>query len=84
MDCEMVGVGASGQQHMLARVSLVNSHGNKIYDKFVAPQEQVTDYRTAVSGIRPDNLNEGKRVSSVLDHKGRDFRLPFFRFRSRG
>lgn len=60
VDCEMVGVGPSAQQHMLARVSLVNSHGNVVYDKFVAPQEKVKDYRTAVSGVRPDDLKDGE------------------------
>lgn len=60
MDCEMVGVGSDAKQHMLARVSLVNSHGNVICDKFVAPQEVVKDYRTAVSGIRPGDLKNGQ------------------------
>ena len=60
LDCEMVGVGFDGKQHMLARVSIVNSHGHVVYDSFVAPQEKVVDYRTPVSGIRPANLKDGK------------------------
>ena len=56
MDCEMVGVGAEGSDSILARVSIVNHFGNVLYDKFVAPREKVTDYRTEVSGVRPEDL----------------------------
>ena len=41
MDCEMVGVGMTGTDSILARVSIVNHFGHKIYDKFVAPREKV-------------------------------------------
>lgn len=60
LDCEMVGVGFDGKQHMLARVSVVNSHGHVVYDSFVAPQEKVMDYRTPVSGVTPSDLKNGK------------------------
>ena len=63
LDCEMIGVGFDGKQHMLARVSIVNSHGQVVYDSFVAPQEKVVDYRTPVSGIRPANLKDGKSLN---------------------
>lgn len=56
MDCEMVGVGMNGKDSILARVSIVNQHGKVLYDKFVKPTEEVVDYRTAVSGIRPRDL----------------------------
>lgn len=56
----MVGVGSDAKRHMLARVSIVNSHGRMVYDSFVAPQEKVVDYRTHVSGIRPENLKNGQ------------------------
>jgi RNA exonuclease 4 len=58
IDCEMVGVGEDGKDSILARVSLVNQHNECIYDKFVQPTERVTDYRTSVSGVRPDDLKE--------------------------
>lgn len=48
MDCEMVGIGYEGGDHMLARVSLVNKFGDCIYDKFVKPREEVVDYRTKI------------------------------------
>lgn len=59
MDCEMVGVGEDGKDSVLARVSIVNQFGNVLLDKYVKPREQVTDYRTAVSGIRPHNIENG-------------------------
>lgn len=59
IDCEMVGVGPDGEDSIPARVSLVNRYGECIYDKYVKPREKVTDYRTAVSGIRPDDIKNG-------------------------
>ena len=59
LDCEMVGVGPEpDRDSALARVSLVNFHGHQIYDSYVqVPRKiQVTDYRTAVSGIEPRHL----------------------------
>ncbi|KAM3859890.1 RNA exonuclease 4 [Diretmus argenteus] len=65
MDCEMVGVGPDGEDSIVARVSLVNQFGKCIYDKYVKPTETVTDYRTAVSGIRPDDIRYGEDVHTV-------------------
>ncbi|NXE13099.1 REXO4 exonuclease, partial [Lophotis ruficrista] len=65
MDCEMVGVGPKGEDSIVARVSIVNQFGKCIYDKYVKPTEEVTDYRTAVSGIRPENINKGEDFKTV-------------------
>lgn len=65
IDCEMVGVGLNGEDSILARVSLVNQFGKCIYDKYVKPTEKVTDYRTAVSGIRPQDIKDGENVVTV-------------------
>ncbi|XP_075232358.1 uncharacterized protein LOC142330813 isoform X2 [Lycorma delicatula] len=65
MDCEMVGVGENGSISILARVSLVNSFGECIYDKYVKPTETVKDYRTFVSGIRPHHLESGEDFVKV-------------------
>lgn len=65
IDCEMVGVGPDGEDSILARVSLVNQFGKCIYDKYVKPTEKVTDYRTAVSGIRPEHIRDGQDVKTV-------------------
>nr|XP_012300573.1 RNA exonuclease 4 [Aotus nancymaae] len=65
LDCEMVGVGPKGEESVAARVSIVNQYGKCVYDKYVKPTEPVTDYRTAVSGIRPENLKQGEELEVV-------------------
>ncbi|XP_030611005.1 RNA exonuclease 4 [Archocentrus centrarchus] len=65
IDCEMVGVGPDGEDSILARVSIVNQFGKCIYDRYVKPTEKVTDYRTAVSGIRPEDIKDGEDVQTV-------------------
>ncbi|KAM9324235.1 RNA exonuclease 4 [Gastrophryne carolinensis] len=65
MDCEMVGVGNDGEESILARVSIVNQFGKCVYDKFVKPTERVTDYRTQVSGIRPQDIKGGEQFKVV-------------------
>lgn len=56
IDCEFVGVGPQGTESVLARVSIVNFYGYTIYDKFVKPTERVTDWRTWVSGVKPEHM----------------------------
>jgi RNA exonuclease 4 len=56
MDCEMVGVGVDGHRSALARVTLVNWDGEVVYDAYVTPTEEVTDYRYFVSGITEHDL----------------------------
>lgn len=70
MDCEMVGVGPKGEESIVARVSLVNQHGWCVYDKHVKPTQPVTDYRTAVSGIRPADLAQGAWLSRARPPRG--------------
>lgn len=67
MDCEMVGIGAlrpkkrnspifETESSSLARVSIVNHEGYILLDTFVQQQVPVTDYRTPISGVRPEDL----------------------------
>lgn len=65
MDCEMVGIGDTATDSMIARVSIVNRYGVNIYDKYVKPTESVTDYRTAISGIRPFDIENGESFNVV-------------------
>ncbi|KAI9028549.1 exoribonuclease Rex4 [Hyaloraphidium curvatum] len=58
MDCEMVGVGDDGERSVLARVSIVNFHGQVVLDRYVRPVEFVQDFRTHVSGIRKFHLRD--------------------------
>lgn len=76
MDCEMVGVGFKGSDSVLARVSIVNHFGHCVYDKYVKAREKVTDYRTAVSGIRASDIENAndfklvqKEVSDILNKR---------------
>jgi DNA polymerase III epsilon subunit-like protein len=71
MDCEMVGVGRHGQESMLARCSLVTlldeaTKPNKVkvlYDAYVKPSKNITDYRTQWSGITKDRLNQSDVIT---------------------
>ena len=63
IDCEMVGCGAGGYRSALARVSIVNWDGDVVLDKFVRVEEEVTDYRTFVSGITASDLNSPDAIS---------------------
>ena len=66
VDCEMVGVGPDpDNDSALARVSIVNYHGNQLYDSFVLPKEPVTDYRTFVSGITAELLRSARTLEVV-------------------
>ncbi|KAI9757579.1 MAG: 3'-5' exonuclease [Chaenotheca gracillima] len=65
MDCEMVGVGPDGEESALARVSIVNFHGEQVYDSFVQPKEYVTDWRTSVSGIAPKHMPDARSLEAV-------------------
>lgn len=55
MDCEMVGLGPQ-RVSGLARCSIVNIHGMVLYDKYIRPEGEITDYRTQVSGITPQHM----------------------------
>ena len=64
----MVGTGYEGEDSMLARCSLVNRFGHVLYDKYVAPQEWVTDFRTKYSGIRVQDVRSEKGYFSIINH----------------
>lgn len=57
LDCEMVGVGQFGQTSAVARVTLVGWNGEKLLDSYVIQSKPVTDYRTFVSGITKEDLD---------------------------
>lgn len=55
LDCEMVGVGPK-LLNALGRISIVDYSGNVLYDVMVRPEEEITDFRTRWSGIRPEDM----------------------------
>lgn len=65
LDCEMVGVGPDGMDSALARVSIVNYNGEQIYDSFVKQKEEVKDWRTPVSGIKPSHMTQARSFEVV-------------------
>lgn len=79
LDCEMVGTGPPPHtDNVLARASLVNFHGQQIYDSYVMPPPgvKVEDYRTHVSGIQARHMRGGyarpfaqvqKEVANLLE-----------------
>lgn len=67
IDCEMVGVGADGSKHSLARVVIVNYYGAVLLDRFVAQMEPVTDFRTKISGVRPSDLKGAPSLRQVQE-----------------
>jgi len=78
LDCEMVGVGPEGLDSALARVSVVNWDNQIVLDTYVKVDQPVTDYRTFVSGIRPEQIESDsalplyevqKLVTSLLQGK---------------
>lgn len=61
---------------MVARVSIVNQLGQCLYDKYVLPNEPIVDYRTAVSGITAELLENAvplnvvqKEVSDIIENR---------------
>ncbi|XP_010899665.2 apoptosis-enhancing nuclease [Esox lucius] len=60
MDCEMVGTGPGGRTSEVARCSLVDYHGNVLYDKYILPRHPVTDYRTRWSGIQKHHFQNAQ------------------------
>lgn len=65
LDCEMVGVGLNGIDSALARASVVNYNGEQVYDSFVKPKEEVTDWRTPISGIKQSHMNHARTFEEV-------------------
>ena len=61
LDCEMVGMGPGGERSALAQVVVVDFAGRVLYSEYVLPADgaPVTDFRTKVSGVRPEHLRAG-------------------------
>lgn len=71
IDCECVGVGP-GRKSALARVSVVNYFGVVYLDVYVRPNGQVTDWRTLVSGITPELMQNAisyKKARELVEER---------------
>uniref|UniRef100_A0A914I0Y8 RNA exonuclease 4 n=1 Tax=Globodera rostochiensis TaxID=31243 RepID=A0A914I0Y8_GLORO len=65
INCEYVGIGPSGEEDMLARVSIVDTDERTVYDKYVKPTQPIVDYRTEASGINAGDLDPGVPFAQV-------------------
>eukprot|EP01017_Pseudomicrothorax_dubius_P033168 TRINITY_DN4413_c0_g1_i2.p1 TRINITY_DN4413_c0_g1~~TRINITY_DN4413_c0_g1_i2.p1 ORF type:complete len:249 (+),score=28.77 TRINITY_DN4413_c0_g1_i2:78-824(+) len=67
LDCEMVMV--QGNQHVLARCSIVNYNGHVLLDMFFRPRQRVSNYLTWVSGITASDLSNAPHYDEANQHK---------------
>jgi RNA exonuclease 4 len=58
IDGEFVGVGPNGETSALARISVIDYHGNIVLDTYVRPDAFVTDWRTRISGVESKHLRK--------------------------
>ena len=58
LDAEMVGVGQYGQNSSIARVVIIDWSGEVLFDEYIKQTQPVTDYRTFISGITPEIMDE--------------------------
>ncbi|KAF8898823.1 ribonuclease H-like domain-containing protein [Infundibulicybe gibba] len=63
ISCSNVGVGPGGTTSMLARVAIVDYWGKTVFDHYVAPTMEVTDYRTATTGITESHLKSSEALN---------------------
>lgn len=68
LDCEMVGSGMDGKESILARICIVNSCGEVVFQSFVKPSSPVTDFRTRYSGVRPADLRKAPPFAQIQMH----------------
>ena len=66
LDAEMVGIGPEGRDSALARVSIVNWENGIVFHSYVKVEAPVTDYRSFVSGIQPEQI-EADSAMSLLE-----------------
>ena len=67
LDCEMVGLGPNGNTSSVARVTLIDWHGETLFDEYIEQTQEVTDYRTFVSGITPEQLDSEDANTITLE-----------------
>jgi len=65
IDCEMVGVGFGGDKSVLARATIVAGNGDVLLDEFCSSSEKVTDYRTMISGVRPEDMRKAQSFEEL-------------------
>jgi RNA exonuclease 4 len=64
IDCEFV---KSGDEELLARISIVNDRGECLLDSYVKPEKQITDYLTSITGISYLHIKNAPKAAEVLE-----------------
>ena len=49
------------------RLCIVNYNGHVLYDKYIRPEERVTDFLTEVSGVTPTRIKEARTLKQERD-----------------
>lgn len=62
IDCERI---QTKKGDRLARISIVNFYGNVVFDTLVKPWAKVTDYREAITGIKPEDLKHAPSYPKI-------------------
>eukprot|EP00445_Apocalathium_hangoei_P093273 CAMPEP_0204238212 /NCGR_PEP_ID=MMETSP0361-20130328/93754_1 /ASSEMBLY_ACC=CAM_ASM_000343 /TAXON_ID=268821 /ORGANISM="Scrippsiella Hangoei, Strain SHTV-5" /LENGTH=271 /DNA_ID=CAMNT_0051210981 /DNA_START=51 /DNA_END=863 /DNA_ORIENTATION=+ len=65
VDCEMVGFGPKGKKSVLARISVVGRRGRVLLDCLVRPDVEVTDWRTAITGLDASCFEEASAAGDA-------------------
>jgi len=63
LDCEMVGVGPDGLNSALARLTIINWDNELVLDTYVKVRDEVTDYRTFISGIKQEHIESDSAMT---------------------
>ncbi|KAL7100716.1 hypothetical protein ACP275_08G012000 [Erythranthe tilingii] len=84
--CKMVGGGTDGSLDLCARVCLTDEYEKIIFQTYVKPHLQVTNYRYETTGIRPEYLRDAMPLRQV-QRKIQDYLCngePIWQIRTRG
>ncbi|GMH58868.1 hypothetical protein TrST_g5255 [Triparma strigata] len=64
IDCEMVQTTSSNvSTPSLARCTITTPSGSQIYDRYILPQNPITDYLTLYSGISPETYTSNPHIN---------------------
>ncbi|GFP96052.1 rna exonuclease 4 [Phtheirospermum japonicum] len=86
LTCKKVGGGSDGSLDLCARVCLIDEREKIIFQTYVKPHIQVTNYRYDTTGIRPESLRDAMPLRQV-QRKIQDYLCngePIWQIRSRG
>ncbi len=69
LDCEMVEI--DSLYNGLARISVVNEHGDILVNTYCKPPGKITDYRCEITGLNPgvlENALEFLKIRKIVSN----------------